>query len=140
MLSPSSHVLNLSISTLLVMALCWPNTVKANSTLSFRLINRSTTKTKIHVWDENQSHKEILNKEMGGGAEFPLTAVAKSPTNPRSKAPGIHVSWKVEALDDRGFPLKPGEKGPVRCGGFTTPNDNQRFDVGPYKNVPGADC
>jgi hypothetical protein len=104
------------------------------------LINRSISKSQVHVWDENQSHKELLNETLGAGAERTLKAAAKSPTNPRSNAPGIHVSWKVEALDDQGFPLKPGAKGPVRCGAFTTPQDNQRFEVSPYNNVPGTSC
>jgi hypothetical protein len=133
--------LKLPTATLLVSALCWTNIVKAEDpVLSVRFINRSVTKSQVHVWDENQSHKEILNETLAGGAERALKAAAKSPTNPRSMAPGIHVSWKVEALDDRGFPLKPGTKGPVRCGAFTTPHDNQRFEVSPYNNVPGTSC
>lgn len=137
----SSPALKLSMATILVAAACWTNTVRADdAVLSVRLINRSITKSQVHVWDENQSHKELLNETLGGGAERTVKAVAKSPTNPRSMAPGIHVSWKIEALDDQGFPLKPGVKPPVRCGAFTTPHDNQRFEVSPYNNVPGASC
>jgi hypothetical protein len=141
MFGPHSRILSLSITTLFVTALYWPNAGEAaDPTLSVRLINRSTTKSQVHVWDENQSHKELLNTTMAGGAELTVKAVAKSPTNPRNNNPGIHVAWKIEALDDKGFPIKPGAKPPVRCGAFTTPNDNQRFDVSPYNNVPGVAC
>jgi len=133
-----SLVLKLSRATILVSALCWTNSVSAaDPVLTVRLINRSVTKSQVHVWDENQSHKELLNETLDAGAERTLKAVAKSPTNPRSNAPGIQVSWKVEALE---IPLKPGTKGPVRCGAFTTPQDNQRFEVSPYNNVPGTSC
>lgn len=129
--SPASK---LSVAIILVSALCWTNTVAmADPVLSVRLINRSITKSQVHVWDENQSHKELLNETLGAGAERTLKAVSKSPS-------GIHVSWKVQALDDQGFPLKPGAKAPVRCGAFTTPQDNQRFEVSPYNNVPGTSC
>jgi len=130
LISPASK---LSGAIILVSALCWTNTVAmADPLLSVRLINRSITKSQVHVWDENQSHKELLNETLGAGAERTLKAMAKSP--------GIHVSWKVEGLDDQGFPLKPGAKGAVRCGTFTTSQDNQRFEVSPYNNVPGTSC
>ena len=130
----------LPVATILVSILFWTNSAAADPVLSVRLINRSITKSQVHVWDENQSHKELLNETLGAGAERTVKAMAKSPTNPRSNAPGIHVSWKVEALDDQGFPLKPGAKPAVRCGAFTTPQDNQRFEVSPYNNVPGTSC
>jgi hypothetical protein len=137
----SSPAFKLSSAIIFVSSLCWTNTVTAaDPVLSVRLINRSITKSQVYVWDENQSHKVLLNETLGAGAERTVKAVAKSPTNPRDNEPGIHVSWKIEALDDQGFPLKPGAKPPVRCGAFTTPHDNQRFEVSPYNNVPGSSC
>lgn len=73
----------------------------ADPVLSVRLINRSITKSQVHVWDEDQSHKELLNETLDAGAERTLKAVAKSLTNPGSNAPGIRVSWKVERLIPR---------------------------------------
>ena len=139
--NPSARILNLSMATILVSALCWPNAGEAaDPTFAVRLINRSITKSQVHVWDENQAHKELLNTRMDGGAELTVKAVAKVVPDLPGKGPGTHVSWEIEALDDQGFPFKPGAKAPVRCGKFMSFKDNERFEVSPYNNVPGTSC
>lgn len=141
MSSLDSPVLNLSMATILVAALCWPTAGKAaDPVFSVRLINRSITKSQVHVWDENQSHKELLNETLGAGAERTVKAVAKVKADLQGKGPGTQVSWKIQALDDQGFPLKPGAKAPVRCGAFMSFKDDERFEVSPYNNVPGTSC
>lgn len=142
-----TRMMKLSLATLLMMFLCSPNIgqaqpepKKADAIYSVRVLNRSVTKLQVTVWDENQAHKEVLSKIMDGGAELTVKALAKVVPDIRDKGPGTHVSWKVLALDDKGSPLKPGAKPPTRCGKFLSFKDNERVEISPYDNVPGAAC
>jgi len=140
-----SRMMTASWAAVLMTVLLGPNAGNTQAktddpVYAVRVINRSITKLQVTVWDENQSHKSILNTTMGAGAELSLKAVAKIEPAIREHGPGTHISWKVVALDDQGFPFKPGAKAPTRCGGFLSFKDNERFEVSPYNNVKGVAC
>jgi hypothetical protein len=145
-----SGMMKLSLAILLMTVILGPNAgqtqsnksepTKADALYTVRVLNRSTTKLQVTVWDENQARKVLLSTTMAAGAELPVKALAKIAPEIREHGPGTHVSWKVVALDDKGFPLKPGVKPPTRCGKFLSFKDNERVEIGPYENVPGAAC
>jgi hypothetical protein len=96
------------------------------------VINRSITKLDVLVLDENNQHKQLIKQTMEAGQEITVEASVKS--GQRS------LAWKVVALDDRGWKLKPGEKRPTRCGTGTSSERRQKLEVSSQNNVPGRDC
>jgi hypothetical protein len=96
------------------------------------VINRSITKLDVVVSDENNEHKQLIKQTMEAGQEITVEASVKS--GQRS------LAWKVVALDDRGWKLKPGEKRPTRCGTGTASDRKTKLEVSSQNNVPGRDC
>jgi hypothetical protein len=94
------------------------------------VINRSVTKSDVTVWDENDGHKQLLNKKMDAGQEVVVDAAVKGGNR--------NLSWKVVLLER---PLTPGAKG-TRCsdGGVKASDAKTKLEVSPDKNVAGKDC
>jgi hypothetical protein len=96
------------------------------------VINRSITKLDLTVWDENDTHKQLLKQIMEAGQEVTIKAAVKA--GQRS------LAWKVVALDDRGWKLPAGQKRPTRCGTGTATDAKTKLEVSSQPNVPGKDC
>jgi hypothetical protein len=96
------------------------------------VINRSITKLDVTVWDENDTHKQLFKQTMQAGQEITVQAAVKAGQR--------NLAWKAVALDDRGFPLKPGQKAPTRCGSGTATEKKTKLEVSSQNNVSGRDC
>jgi hypothetical protein len=149
-MSDSQSVLNsakraarLSLATVVMMGLLCPSFARAEDTFTVRGINRSISKIKVTIWDENAGHKDIFHEEMDAGHEFKFDAVKKTLPDLPKKGPGTHISWQVIALTDQGFEFKKDAKRPPpHCGKFMSFANNEKVAVGPFNHadVKGEDC